>query len=874
MSYFRNFFGGGPSDYPEEDNGAEIVEKLVERLETCDDLEDRRDALRTLRSMAKKLRVAVGSMGMNAFVDILDKEKSSSDLVALSLELLNCILSSDDETTDEDELGERFAEVLLKKPVFLPSLLACIENYEFAVRRAAIQLISSLLRHRGSEVQANVMGQPSGVACLVDSVHDNREVVRNEAILMLSELSRNNHQIQQLLAYDNAFVLLMDIIGSEPLDSIVIEDCLFVILNLLRKNSMNQELFRENNLIYRLNAIFLSFINGPEDEPEDAEWEKQRTSNLMFLLQVVRSLVSPDNAGPSTHGAQKAVYQTQLLESLCRVLLSETGVSVEVLTETVVAVAECIRGSYSNQEYFASCSLPTGENNSRPALLVLLSSMTAEKQPFKLRCAVFYCFLSYLHENEFGKIKITETLLSSDPSDAMSVGASVIQALTATESIQSWFGSVSLMHCLIDVVHLREQLLRVQVSAIADQSPISLMSHIANQLISFGNRRVQTRVGILMLLSVWLQDCPLAVDYFISNQEIVHYLTSQMVDECGEGTESEQQILKGLMAFILLTCVSQTNDQARHSLEQLVERRVGKERVITLIEGVSRTEQFVRAAQKPQPLAKVPSELFLDFQFIKLFKNREGGLVKLITTKGDFMGSTSSDGIIQSFKELIKRQDEEISVLKQEAKYRSEDLEKLKSELAKQTEKSEDTSEVDALRQQLQHLSTNSVHAESHQVQVQELQRLVQQWRAETEKYKAWAQQWQQYQVNQLANPHDSVVVQLQQQLGELEQQLAYGYTAFEEQSQNLTHQSSLVEHWQSRAELAEAQLAAAQTNKNHISSAETVENLDSKKELEDLKSEQEDLLLLLAEQHNKIIGYRRRLTELNQVVSEDEDDQ
>lgn len=32
------------------------------------------------------------------------------------------------------------------------------------------------------------------------------------------------------------------------------------------------------------------------------------------------------------------------------------------------------------------------------------------------------------------------------------------------------------------------------------------------------------------------------------------------VDECGEGTESEQQVLKGLMAFLLLVCLQGTSE--------------------------------------------------------------------------------------------------------------------------------------------------------------------------------------------------------------------------------------------------------------------------------------------------------------------------
>lgn len=85
--------------------------------------------------------------------------------------------------------------------------------------RTAVQLLSNLLRHRGPEVQSAVMQQPMGLSKLVDIVHDNREVIRNEAILMICELSRANSQIQQLLAYDNIFNDLLNIIETEPLES-------------------------------------------------------------------------------------------------------------------------------------------------------------------------------------------------------------------------------------------------------------------------------------------------------------------------------------------------------------------------------------------------------------------------------------------------------------------------------------------------------------------------------------------------------------------------------------------------------------------------------------------------------------------------------
>lgn len=97
-----------------------------------------------------------------------------------------------------------------------------------------------------------------------------------------------------------------------------------------------------------------------------------------------------------------------------------------------------------------------------------------------------------------------------------------------------------------------------------------------------GNRRVQMRAGVLMLLSTWLKNCPVAVASFIENEDNLHYLTTQIrmyktlcsrllrvlksqhriaVDDCGEGTESEQQVLKGLMAFLLLVCLESVEDE-------------------------------------------------------------------------------------------------------------------------------------------------------------------------------------------------------------------------------------------------------------------------------------------------------------------------
>lgn len=53
MAFLTNLFGGQTNGSREADNAAEVVENLVERVETSTVLEDRRDALKALRSLAK-----------------------------------------------------------------------------------------------------------------------------------------------------------------------------------------------------------------------------------------------------------------------------------------------------------------------------------------------------------------------------------------------------------------------------------------------------------------------------------------------------------------------------------------------------------------------------------------------------------------------------------------------------------------------------------------------------------------------------------------------------------------------------------------------------------------------------------------------------
>ena len=63
------------------------------------------------------------------------------------------------------------------------------------------------------------------------------------------QLTKGNANLQKIVAFENAFDKIVDIIELEGYSDggIVVEDCLRLMLNLLRNNSSNQTFFRYTN---------------------------------------------------------------------------------------------------------------------------------------------------------------------------------------------------------------------------------------------------------------------------------------------------------------------------------------------------------------------------------------------------------------------------------------------------------------------------------------------------------------------------------------------------------------------------------------------------------------------------------------------------
>ncbi|XP_059475287.1 general vesicular transport factor p115 [Neocloeon triangulifer] len=658
MEYFKSGLKSvlGAPQPGQVPSGAETVERLIERVQTSTLLDDRRDACRALKALSKNYRVEVGAQGMDTLCQVLVHDRNDPETVGYVMDALCNVMSpetfEEEEERGHDSVGGQFTEIFIKQPDNVSLVLGLLEEFEFHIRWPAVKLLSSMLTHRPRQVQELVLISPMGVSKLMDLLSDSREVVRNDALLLLIALTKGNANIQKIVAFESAFDRLLEVINSEGgLDGgIVVEDCLLLMLNLLKANPSNQNFFKEGSYIQRLQPMLQP---GSEDG-----WPAQRAANCHCFLQVVRTMVAPANPAQATASCQQVMRACGLLGSLCDSLMA-SGVPADVLTETVCAVAEVIRGCSENQNLLGDVMAPS--NPPRTALVVLLMSMVNEKQPLALRCAVLYCYQSFLHRNQDGQAQLAQTLLpsSSEQVAGLTTGQLLCGGLFSPDVLTNWFSCIALSHGLVENPGTKEQLLRVLLAASPGQPAVSLL-HQCLVLLQQA-QRPQTRLGLLQLLAQWLAHCTLAVGHLLATSGAVAHLTAVVCDV------AEEELVRGLSAFILGLCVAFNDDSVatfgRLALIQLISKRIGTEALLDRVADVTRHEAYAKAAKHPQPTATASGDLQLDHEFCRLLKALESVVGKAVAPRPEEVAEQVGSA---QYKVLIRQQDEQLAHLTQQ----------------------------------------------------------------------------------------------------------------------------------------------------------------------------------------------------------------
>ena len=153
-----------------------------------------------------------------------------------------------------------------------------------------------------------------------------------EALLLLTALTPSSGELQKLVAFENAFERIFAMIeqeGSLTHGSVVVQDCLSLLANLLRLNTSNQSYFRETGCVSKLSKLLTGVIKEQESAEGVSAWARpQRDKNLWGLLAIIRLFLVKGGLG--TPANQAALWQAGIVHQVLHIAFSpETDITLQ-----------------------------------------------------------------------------------------------------------------------------------------------------------------------------------------------------------------------------------------------------------------------------------------------------------------------------------------------------------------------------------------------------------------------------------------------------------------------------------------------------------------------------------------------------------------
>ncbi|KAF6152365.1 hypothetical protein GIB67_006019 [Kingdonia uniflora] len=268
--------------------------------------------LQSVVAESRSAQLAFGAMGFPVLMSVLKEECDDVEMVRGALETLVSALTPIDYAREGPNNVVQptlmNSDLLSREAESISLLLSLLAEEDFYVRYYTLQVLTALLTHSPNRLQEAILSTPRGITRLMDMLMD-REVIRNEALLLLTFLTREAEEIQKIVVFEGAFEKIFSIIkeegGSEG--GVVVQDCLELLNNLLRKSSSNQILLRET-------MGFEPIISTLKLRGSAYNFTKQKTVNLLGALETIELLLMGGAEARPGKDADKMSNQTALAQ--------------------------------------------------------------------------------------------------------------------------------------------------------------------------------------------------------------------------------------------------------------------------------------------------------------------------------------------------------------------------------------------------------------------------------------------------------------------------------------------------------------------------------------------------------------------------------
>ncbi|KNC48049.1 uncharacterized protein AMSG_04282 [Thecamonas trahens ATCC 50062] len=546
------------------------------------------------------------------------------------------------------------------------TLLGLVGADDFYVRFYALRLLTALLKVKTGVVQGKVLMAPHGIAKIMDTLDESREMLRNEGLLLLLELTHGNQEVQKVIAFESAFQRLFTIIGNEGYadGNIVVADALAVLRNLLDGNASNQLFFRETSCFEYLVPLL------QVDPDELRGLSDGACTNYVLGLDLLSILVS--GSSPAARANQAAAGQLGFLK-LAWNLSAERVRAPSLRARALRTVGDMLAGSDEHQRAFMTLGVPAG-NFSRHAdpavwktsslahLITVVLNAAAYEERASAACAV----ISFLEGNAEGQMALASTLAPSpeelegganSPVGVGSVGRLLVASLLAGDaagggsgsgagadaglthggnlleevslalggqmpvmpgshsggpSFAPWFAAVVLSHMFYNNAECKQLVLHLPLEMpAAAAEPVHLLDLVVDAVLSSIHDPseepdvVRPQAALLSLLNVWSSSSPATLEALVQHATLVPALVETVI--LTSGPLLRRALCALLLGQFVLHGPASSAGEDSHALDAgaivvLLRNRIGVEAYFGVLDELLNSVQLKATEQARVPV--------------------------------------------------------------------------------------------------------------------------------------------------------------------------------------------------------------------------------------------------------------------------------
>lgn len=578
------------------------------------------------------------------------------------------------------------------------------------------------------------------------TLDDQRDAVRTEGLVLLNDLSRTSSELQKLIVFENAFDKIFNLIqadGSLTQGTIVVQDCLSLLANLVRFNTSNQTAFREMGHVARLAAL-LPGAKKPKKArtsiEEDDDWvSPQADKNLWGLLAILRMFLVRGSI--STLPNQNAFVKHGILQQVVNMAFDPAS-AIPIKIESLNVCADMIRGNARLQEGFAQLQVRpivepvtngASSPNQPPVVYIIdalldLALTPASNDMFDVRFAACECIKAYIFNHLQIKTHFLRRAIGGHLDGADETANALTTLLTGPQGSQvidpyrTWFAAVLVFHLIFDDREAKNELMQVvEGDAESGEEVVTCIQTLTGNLMASLQLGEDERIPIayLMLLAGWLFEDAAAVNDFLGEASSLQSLI-QTIERPG----SDLTVLRGLCASLLgIIYEFSTKDSPvpRRDLQPLLTSKLGREKYLNAIAELRHHPDVRDFEVIPQAGASggmLPS-VFFDETFVDFLKDNFSRLSRAVDRDPVIEILQSHDGIDRDLVDSLRGQIDE----KQQAVEQLQ-AEKLTLEQKLNQESAERRKAEDSAQQQLHNIKRiNEELHRNHENETRKLER-------------------------------------------------------------------------------------------------------------------------------------------------------